>query len=337
MTEAEIRDRYQQELPIYTAYGKYLTDLLTREIEENVDTRDFGELFKVPPDYRVKDSDKLVSKALYRGKSYDHPYEDITDKVGNRFVFLLQSQLQEAVETIEEIDSLEIEKSRDYEEERRKNPLSFEYQSVHFIVRPESEINTDGVTIPEGIPCEVQLRTLLQHAYSELTHDTVYKPRLVATPEVRRVVAKSMALIETTGDMFRTVEEKIQDMDEQFDHINNRLRGVYEEFGTPNYEERLNDFLLGELRPLLEDIDFDINDVVEYYHSDDSNSIIEFIQDHSGNYLIYRQPVILLVFYLVKEHKYRFYKYWPLPYDMLEPIYSRLGYSLKTARGEAVY
>ena len=46
------------------------------------------------------------------------------------------------------------------------------------------------------------MRTLLQHAHSELTHDTIYKPSVVQTPAMLRAAAKSMALIEATGDYF---------------------------------------------------------------------------------------------------------------------------------------
>lgn len=338
MTESEIRERYAEDRPIYDAYGEFLKETLTREIKREVDSRDFGDLFKVEPNYRVKEIDSLVAKALYRGKSYQNPYEDITDKVGVRFVFLLQSQLEEAANLIEDAARFEVEKPRDYREQRRNNPTSFEYQSTHYVLRPERGLTVeDGITVPRGTPCELQLRTLLQHAYSELTHDTVYKPRLVATPEMRRVVAKSMALIETTGDMFGSVEDKLQDMDEQFRHITEVLEEIYEQFGTPEYRQRVNDFLLRELLPLLEELPFDLDEVAEFYDSTESDAIIQFVRERSADSLLYRQPVILLVAYLVKEYQYEVPKYWPLTREELEPIYSQLGKSLSGSGGAAIH
>lgn len=337
MTESELRKRYEDERPIYEAYGAYVKNTLKEEIQEAVDSREFGKLFKIPPTYRTKEPKSLVEKALYRGKDYDSPYEEITDKVGIRFVVLLQSQLRDIADIVEGMEGFDVEKSRDFEAERLKNPVSFEYQSVHYIVRPDSDFEVEGgIIVPEGAPCEIQLRTLLQHAHSELTHNTVYKPRLVATPEVRRAVAKSMALIETTGDVFSTVEEKLQDMEEQYRHITDRLIEVYQTFGSPEYEKRLNDFLLDELQPLLEEIQFDLDDVAEYYESDESNHIIEYVQERAEESLLYRQPVILLIIYLVKEHKYSVPQYWPLPEEDLQPIYSQFGYSLGTITGRAV-
>lgn len=337
MTESDLRTRYEEEHPMYDAYGAHIKNTLKQEIEDVVNSGDFGELFKIPPNYRTKKPKSLIEKALYRDKEYDNPYEDITDKVGVRFVVLLQSQLRSIADLVESMEGLVAEKARDFEEERRQNPLSFEYQSIHYILRPETELEVNSeITVPEGTPCEVQLRTLLQHAHSELTHNTVYKPRLVATPEVRRAVAKSMALIETTGDVFDTVEEELQDMNKLYNHISERLTSIYETFGTPEYEKRLNDFLLDELQPLLEEIQFDIDEIAEFYESDASTPIVEYIQDRAEESLLYRQPVILLVVYLVKEHEYRVPQYWPLPEEDLRPIYSQFGQSLSFITGSAV-
>jgi len=337
MTESDLRNRYQQERPMYEAYGMYVRDTLKNEIECAADPGDFGELFKISPSYRTKKPESLVGKAFYRGKEYDDPYEEITDKVGVRYVVLLQSQLQDAADAVEGIEGFEVENSRDFEEEWRENPARFEYQSIHYIIRPESDLEIDsGVKVLEGTPCEVQLRTLLQHAHSELTHNTVYKPRLIATPRVKRAVAKSMALIETTGDVFGTVEEELQDMSNLYNHINEQLTAIYETFGSPEYEKRLNDFLLDELQPLLEEIQFDLDEVAAYYESDASTPIVEYIQDRAEESLLYRQPVILLVVYLVKEHKYRVPQHWPLPEEDLRPIYSQFGQSLGSITGSAV-
>lgn len=51
---------------------------------------------------------------------------------------------------------------------RLKHPEVFSYQSDHFILMP-----CEGYDSPKDInvlTCEVQVRTLLQHAYSEVSH-----------------------------------------------------------------------------------------------------------------------------------------------------------------------
>ena len=70
----------------------------------------------------------------------------------------------------------------------------------------------EGVTIPKGLTCEVQVRTLLQHAYSELSHSRIYKPSFDPDAKVKRVIAKSMALLETTDDFFEEVNDRMNEI-----------------------------------------------------------------------------------------------------------------------------
>src|SRR5271167_202078 len=88
-----------------------------------------------PPQSRLKGPDSLVEKAFYRGKAYTDPYSDITDKVGVRYVVLLTSNISEVEQSINEIDDWEATKDKDFEEERARQPMLFDYQSVHYIVR----------------------------------------------------------------------------------------------------------------------------------------------------------------------------------------------------------
>jgi hypothetical protein len=131
-----------------------------------------------------------------------------------RFVVLLTADIKKVGEVIEagvRQGFWEASKDRDYEKERLDKPLEFSYQSVHYVLRAKAGIVHQGYNIPEGASSEVQIRTLLQHAHSELTHDTLYKPKTTAQSEVKRTVAKSMALIEATDEFF---EKAIKDLDE---------------------------------------------------------------------------------------------------------------------------
>ena len=67
----------------------------------------------------------------------------------------------------------------------------------------------DRQNIAAGTPREVQITTLLQHAHSELTHDTIYKPSVKGTPAMLSAAAKSMALIESTNDYFEELVKEI--------------------------------------------------------------------------------------------------------------------------------
>jgi ppGpp synthetase/RelA/SpoT-type nucleotidyltranferase len=201
MTKEEaFLQRWEAERAAYAAWG--------RMISHEVQTRLGPVIAPIRADYflrtavapRTKDSQKLVEKAFYRNKNYADPYEDITDKVGTRFVVLLGSEIPTVESVLTSIEGWHYSKDRDFEEEQKKNPLKFDYAAVHFVVRPDNDVEFEGVRIPAKTPCEVQIKTILQHAYSELTHDTIYKPQIEATPTMQRNAAKAMALLEATND-----------------------------------------------------------------------------------------------------------------------------------------
>jgi hypothetical protein len=70
-------------------------------------------------------------------------------------------------------------------------------------------MSREGVSIPVGTKCEIQITTLLQHSNAELSHDTVYKSSITSQPEFHRLFAKSMAVMETTDDMLLRANQSI--------------------------------------------------------------------------------------------------------------------------------
>ena len=209
MNVDELTSIWNQEKLHYEVWGNFIVaNIKERLNSKNIDCDDF---FKVPPKTRLKDDFSLVEKAFYReGKNYSDPYNEIEDKVGIRFVVLLIKHVDLLTGVIGELADLwNIELCRDYEAERLTRPLEFSYQSRHFVLRSVSDLKIDDLLIPSLTPCEVQVRTILQHAHAELTHDLLYKSKKKQKPEVQRISARSMALIETTDDFFEIVDEKV--------------------------------------------------------------------------------------------------------------------------------
>jgi Region found in RelA / SpoT proteins len=74
-------------------------------------------------------------------------------------------------------------------------PKDSGYRALHLIV--EVEVPHGVTNVP--IPVEVQIRTLLQHAWGELTHEDTFKPG-VPVPELIRVLSKRLATALTVLD-----------------------------------------------------------------------------------------------------------------------------------------
>jgi ppGpp synthetase/RelA/SpoT-type nucleotidyltranferase len=212
MEERELLEAYESEKDALKAWGGFVLTSICEELGRMLPS-DFklDDLLKVPPCCRVKSDASLVAKAFFRRrKVYTNPLQEITDKIGVRFVVLLESETSLVEKALRNVNAWTFEKDRDYEQERSERPEIFTYQSVHYVVYSNSRMSQDGVEIPYRFPCEVQIRTLLQHAYSEFSHRYYYKNTTQSGDLGRRLLARSCALIEVTDGFFSQASESIR-------------------------------------------------------------------------------------------------------------------------------
>lgn len=320
--EAELRSIWQKERPMYEAWGRFVCAHVKSLIVDEIDPSSIELFFRIPLKHRTKEEASLLAKAFHRNKPYKDPYSEIEDKVGVRIVVLFSDEIRLVERLINSCQLWTSEKSRDYEDEQAQKPFEFDYQSLHYIIRASEDIEFDGEIIVKNSPCEIQIRTILQHAYSELTHDTIYKPSVQAEPDVKRAAAKSMALIEATNDYFTQVKEKIYRAQEagliianladrlykelvKIEHDNSPLNSIivdhYKQFLTSNAEIELNEFYQG--KPYL----------------------IDTIAERAPGFLLYRQSAVLLIYYTISMSPRDARINSPLSDSELEPLYSDLG------------
>lgn len=326
MTESEFLDRWRSEHPVYTAWGDFVLARIQERLIPAIAPVSLNYFIKVPPQPRLKAEDTLLDKAFKRNKNYSDPYGDITDKIGMRFVVLLTSDIPKICTIVESEPELwAYSKDRDYEEERLERPLEFSYQSVHYVVRAARDIETAGLTVPTGTPCEVQIRTLLQHAHCELTHDTLYKPKTTAKPEVKRTIAKSMALIEATDEFFASAMKSLNEAASSQSNTLAVLSRLYEHLvGETAGVERSNSLALDAFAEKLpQDFPAAIGAFVA------ANSYIaERIKERRAGRLFFRQPAALLGYFLADTMPSQAKENWPLDRDDLAVIFSDLGKNL---------
>lgn len=301
MNEIEFQSKWESDKHVYRAWGKYIVDKICHNLKSKVDNLD--EFLKVPVKFRLKDDKSIIDKAFYRPeKKYSDPYNEIEDKVGARFIVLLLDDIKIIYEIVQENNAWSCTTCKHFEEDRKNDPLLFTYQSVHCILRSKEEIAYEGVKIPADTPCEVQIRTLLQHAHAELTHDAIYKSRRTVQPEVHRTVAKSMALIETTDDFFLDATRLLNYGPLEEHAILYRLDGIY--------------LTKTGIKPHLQKSSIIIWDVFEQFINDNlvddiKNSIderinfIEIIKKRYSENVLCQQSTILFVIWMLIKHKRR--------------------------------
>lgn len=321
MSETELLEMYRADKFMLDEYADYVSKIIQESIVKTLKINP-NIFFKVPISFRLKTEESLIQKAFYRNKEYKDPYNEITDKIGGRVVVLLEEDANEVCRILEQLSEFTYSKDRDFEIERLKHPELFDYKSHHYILRNKSEIKLRSL-VREGTPAEIQIRTLLQHAYSELTHDTIYKPNTVATPEVKRVVAKSMALIEVTDQLFSQVSMSLRQSERQFDRIINDTKLLFPSEVSLQNDNDITNLVLDAYLPEVEVYDYSaLKRFVKEF-----DYIIDNIRERGTSKFLYRQSIILFIYYLVYSKRKIAKAKWPLSPKDLEQIFTDLGFS----------
>ena len=307
-----IREEFQNLIPFLEEWGTAVDFVLTGFIKS------LGLSFERVqqwPKHRVKDIESYASKVLYR-KSYQNPIKDTTDKVGTRIVLLNIDDVYEISGFIEHCDEwILVEKAQDIDYIREHNPSEFSYQSNHFIVKPKpgkySEEQCDLLT------CEIQVRTLLQHAYAETSHDTVYKKGHSDSPKVLRSLAVTMAFLETADEKIKTIYNNTKSMTTPKIDLMRLMDELYRKY-VPTYSE--SDYDAGITEALMAIFD-------ENYYLEVTENLKKFIEENDGDIraalgkekpsILFRQPVVLLAFYSIRKRPNYLTQNWPFTHDSL--------------------
>lgn len=150
---------------------------------------------------RAKDLRSIRGKL--REKRYKNPSVEMTDMIGVRTVLLFENEIETVTTYLRDALTISDRYSRKAGEELAL--AEFGYRSVHLIARFR------GRTMPSyariGRPwVEVQVRSLLQHAWAAIGHDHLYKGALVYPNMVKRrffAVAGSLELFDREFDLIR--------------------------------------------------------------------------------------------------------------------------------------
>ena len=325
MTEDEFKAQWQLDTPKYDAWGDLVVNTITNALSNK--SIDVSSFLKIPPKHRLKSDASLIDKAFYREKEYRDPYKEIEDKVGARFVVLLLDDIDVIRDVIEHCPLWSYVSSRHFTEDKEREPLLFTYQSVHYVLRPKEKLIARDLELTDDISCEVQIRTLLQHAHAELTHDAIYKSNKKIKSNILRTVAKSMALIETTDEFFINVTSELKQGPLSELGIVGKLDSLYfSGTGLTPVNQKSSLIIWDEFEDLIND------DLIENIHNFlcKNEYVWVLIQDGYIKNIMYRQSISLFVIWMLKTKKRRLLESWPLSKKMLIPLATDLGINIST-------
>jgi ppGpp synthetase/RelA/SpoT-type nucleotidyltranferase len=189
--------QYKKEYPEYKAYA----DALRRVLEEACATRAPNAIVQV----RAKSLSSFAQKIIRKSDKYPDPVHHFTDLCGARVITSTQEESDRVCRFIRE--NFRIDEANSEDAKSRLRTGEFGYLSVHYIV----QIRFDkllGIDLPQEIgerKAEIQVRTLLQHAWSVMAHDHFYKSEFVVPKQLERDMARVAALLEGADGEFERV------------------------------------------------------------------------------------------------------------------------------------
>lgn len=156
---------------------------------------------------------------------YPNPWTDIHDLMGVRITTFHSTEIPQIVDALDDV--FKIIRSVDKAQETRVSG-GFGYGSLHLIL--EVDERTPELDEYVGFQFEVQIRTVLQHAWAEFEHDIRYKRsqgRL--DPRVDRAFTLAAGLIELADqqfDMIAAIQEPHPEDDDEITITPETLPGI---------------------------------------------------------------------------------------------------------------
>ncbi|HEY1937454.1 MAG TPA: hypothetical protein VGJ33_05945 [Candidatus Angelobacter sp.] len=160
---------------------------------------------------RAKSLESFGQKAMSPSETdinvpkYPDPLKQITDLAGVRVITFFPKTLEEVDKNIKEqfrvIETVDHTKSLHEAEQ-------FGYQSVHYLV----QLKADRIKLPEyqkfdEVIAEIQIRTVLQHAWAEIEHDIQYKSNVTIPEEIRRRFMALAGMLEIADREFQAIQD----------------------------------------------------------------------------------------------------------------------------------
>lgn len=148
---------------------------------------------------RVKEKNSLAKKIDGKNKYQD--LSEITDIVGCRIISYFEIDVEKIVALL--FKEFKIDEVNSIDKKKILDPDRFGYLSYHIIC----SINDERAQLREyknykDLKFEIQVRTILQHAWAEIEHDIGYKSNIAVPREFRRKFSRIASILEIADDEF---------------------------------------------------------------------------------------------------------------------------------------
>lgn len=153
---------------------------------------------------RTKEVDSLREKIVKSAKRYTDPLKEITDLSGLRII----TYYQDEADAVANLIKSEFLIDQDNSVVHTATVAEFGYKSTHFVI----SLNQGRAALLEwqglsDLKVEVQVRTVLQHAWAAISHKLQYKREEDVPAALKRKLFRLSALFELADDEFVSLRD----------------------------------------------------------------------------------------------------------------------------------
>lgn len=198
--KSNVMKQYDEKKHLYRNFGDAVEHLLksllfNAEITYNAIT------------YRIKERESLSRKIDIKGDKYGN-LTDLTDITGLRIITYYADDVDRISDLVEK--EFDVDKNNSIDKRKALEPDRFGYCSVHYIVGIHSKrLKLEEYAAYKGLKCEIQIRSVLQHAWAEIEHDLGYKSAIAVPRDIRRDFSRLAGLLELADKEFDQIRNKL--------------------------------------------------------------------------------------------------------------------------------
>lgn len=194
---SQILHRYDAEQVVFRELGQFAEQLIKQSLRQK-------SLNVHSVTHRCKEKTSLARKLGNPNKKYQ-ALDDITDVIGVRIITYFDEEVDQLAGMIGELFDIDTDNSVDKRSLLELN--SFGYLSLHFIVSHKAAHCSSLQQAFLGKRFEIQIRSILQHAWAEIEHDLGYKAEDEVSDKIRRRFARVAGLLELADVEFSAIRD----------------------------------------------------------------------------------------------------------------------------------
>lgn len=190
---------------------------------------------------------KKVSSCRKKAPKYREPRSEIMDMAGVRIITYFDLDARKVSEIVKKALRIYPEHSVNKTEELGVNKVG--YRGIHYIADlGENRLELPENTLFKGHVFEIQIRSILQHAWAEFEHDRNYKFSGILPKDIKRRLSLVAATLESADREFDSISE---DIDKYSTNVELRIKSG--DLRVPINSTSLKTYMNTEFRSLVED------------------------------------------------------------------------------------